>query len=60
VVIWKRAGELVCRVGDGMADVNETWLYCADNKVAKADALYAFENGRWPNDAPPPLNHNEP
>lgn len=60
VVIWERAGELVCRVGDKMADVNETWLFCSDKKVSKAEALFAFENGRWPTDAPTPLGHNEP
>ena len=60
VCIWQHEGELVCRVGPDMADVASTWLYCAGNPVSKADALFAFENNRWPNDAPAPLGHNQP
>lgn len=54
VAIWKEGEQMVCRVGAQMADVNETWLYCADKRVPKADAMHAFETGRWP-DEPPPI-----
>ena len=62
VCIWRHEGELVCRVGADMADdVNAVWLYCSDNPVSKADALFAFENaGRWPGDAPAPIGSNMP
>lgn len=62
VVIWEHDGELVCRVGEEMADVNSTWLFCADKRVSKADALYAFQHGRWPGDAPeaPAIGDNQP
>lgn len=62
VCIWLHEGEMVCRVGADMADVNEAWLQCSDNPVSKADALFAFENNRWPDDVPEaaPLSNNPP
>ena len=60
VAIWKHDGEWVCRVGNEMVDVNDTWLSCAHRRVSKADALHAFEHNRWPGDAPPPIGSNMP
>ncbi len=61
VAIWKHEGKLVCRVGAEMVkDINSAWLYCADNRVAKADAIFAFKHGKWPGDAPAPVGDNRP
>lgn len=61
VCIFMHEGEMVCRVGNEMADVAQTWLFCAGNPVTKADALFAFDNaGRWPGDAPAPILSNNP
>lgn len=62
VAIWvdKTSGVMVCRVGNEMASVADTWLHCARSVVPKIDALYAFEHGRWPGDAPPPIGDNNP
>lgn len=59
VCIWRENGELVCRVGNEMADPAEIWLRCANAPVSKADALHAFEHNRWPGDAPPPIGDNQ-
>lgn len=66
-IIWRHrdSGEMVCRVGpDGAAqmveDVNAIWLYCAKNRVAKADAQHYREHGIWPGDAPAPIGDNLP
>ena len=48
VAIWRKEGELVCRVGTTMRDPIEVWTYCAKNPVTREDAKFAFENGRWP------------
>lgn len=60
VAIWEKDGELVARVGSEMRDPNEIWLWCAKNRVSKTDAKIAFETGRWPDEAPPPIGHNNP
>ncbi len=62
VAIWFQGDDLVCRVGADMRSAEEVWLYCAGNRVAKADAMYAFEHGKWQTDAPEPIGagHNEP
>ena len=60
VAIWMKDGAMVARVGDQMCDPDETWLSCAKNPVAKADAMHAFEHGTWPTDAPAPIGDNHP
>ena len=61
VCLWQQDGAWVARVGDAMADdVDAVWLLCARHKVAKADAVHAFEHGRWPGDAPAPIGNNLP
>lgn len=60
ICIFMHEGELVCRFGNEMADPFAMWLYCADNPVSKADALFAFEHQRWPGDAPAPIGDNNP
>jgi hypothetical protein len=58
VAIWRKEGELVCRVGTTMRDPIEVWSYCAKNPVTREDAKFAFENdGKWPGDAPV-IGHN--
>lgn len=59
VCIWSHDGEMVCRVGNAMADVNESWLFCSSNPVSKSAALFAFEHGRWEDDAPAPIGDNQ-
>lgn len=65
-IIWRHreSGEMVCRVGADanarMADASDTWLYCAKNKVTKAEATHYRETGVWPGDAPAPIGHNAP
>ncbi len=61
VAIWRKDGELVCAVGveKTATDPLSVWTYCADNKVSKEDAKFAFEKGYWP-DQPAPIGHNEP
>lgn len=58
VAIWSHEGQLVARVGAEMRDPHEIWLWAAKNKVSREEANYAFEHGRWPGDAPLPLDHN--
>lgn len=62
VCIWvdQSSGELVARVGPQMDDPASIWTYCAGNPVAKADALFAFDNGRWRDEAPSPAGDNHP
>ncbi len=64
VAIWEHEGLLVCRVGAdmvvGVDAINAIWLYCADNRVPKDDALYAFKHGRWPSDVPAFIGDNLP
>lgn len=59
VCIFIHEGEMVCRVGNEMADVNESWLFCSSNPVSKSAALFAFEHGRWEDDAPAPIGDNQ-
>jgi hypothetical protein len=70
VAIWYRPGknagelgELVCRVASEMRDPLKMWSWVAKNPVDKESAKFAFEHGRWPDDAedtPPPAGHNAP
>jgi hypothetical protein len=62
VCIWvdPSSDQLVARVGADMDDPATIWTYCAKNPVAKADALFAFENGRWRDEAPAPAGDNQP
>lgn len=62
VAIWYDGPEIFCRVGAEMRKADDVWLWCAGNRVAKADAMYAFEHGKWQTDAPEPAGagHNEP
>lgn len=72
VIIWqhRETGEMVCRVGPDanarMEPVLDVWLYCAKNKVTKAEAQAYRQEGRWPGDAPLPIpahpgqGHNAP
>lgn len=62
VCIWldPTSDQMVARVGPDMANPAEIWTYCAGNPVPKAEALHAFDHGRWPNDAPPPIGDNAP
>lgn len=47
------AGEIRARVGDNSrADPHKIWTYCAGNPISKEDAKFAFENGKFPGDAP--------
>lgn len=49
--IWRKEdGELVARVGPDMKDPHAIWTWAAGNPVAKLDAKFAFENGRWPDE----------
>lgn len=65
-IIWadRQSGEMVCRVGPDanpqMVDANEAWLWCAKNKVTKAEAQAYRQDGRWPGDAPEPIASNNP
>lgn len=59
VAIWRQDGKLVCRAGPDQVDPTSVWTYCAENKVGKDAAKFAFERGFWP-DEPPPIAHNEP
>ncbi len=59
VAIWRKDGELLCRVGAEMADPFAVWTWCAGHGVPKDAALFAFENKYWPNE-PPPVGHNLP
>lgn len=59
VAIWKKDGVLVCRVGPDQVEPTSIWTYCAENKVDRDAAKFAFENGYWP-DEPPPIGHNAP
>lgn len=58
--IWLKDGELVCRISGQMEDPYSIWTYVADNKVDKAAAKFAFENGRWPDEPEEPLRSNLP
>ena len=54
VAIWKKDGQLVCRVGATMRDPAEIWSFC--HPVEKDAAKAAFETGKWPGDID--IGHN--
>lgn len=61
VAIWRKDGNLVCRVGRTMRDPHDIWTWCAKSPVKKEDAKHAFETGIWPGDVPrdvPQSGHN--
>lgn len=58
--IWLKDGELVCRISDRMEDPYAIWTYVADNRVDKAAAKFAFENGRFPDEPEEPRRSNLP
>lgn len=57
VAIWrnKDTGELVCAVGVERRATPPTavWTFCAENKIDKDTAKFAFEHGRFPDDPVP-------
>jgi len=57
VAIWRKDGNLVCRVAGEMKDPLEVWTWAAKNPVSKEAAKHAFEHGTWPGDVPMP-GHN--
>ena len=54
VAIWRKDGELVCRVAGEMVDPMDVWTWCAKHPVAKDAARTAFATGAWPGD----IGHN--
>lgn len=56
VAIWRKNGELVCRVGNEMRDPHDVWTWCAERPVTKEAAKQAFQTGSWPGDVP--IGHN--
>ena len=54
VAIWRKDGEIVCRIGKTMRDPVEVWTFVAKNPIAKEIAKVAFETGNWP-DQPEPI-----
>lgn len=56
VAIWRKNGELVCRVGSTVRDAHDIWTMAAKHPVAKDDAKAAFETGAWPGDVS--IGHN--
>lgn len=50
VAIWRKDGEIVCRVGREARDAAEVWTWAAKHPVAKDDAKQAFATGAWPGD----------
>lgn len=57
VAIWRKDGNLVCRVAGEMKDPLAVWTWAAKNPVSKEAAKHAFEHGTWPGDVPMP-GHN--
>lgn len=56
VAIWRKDGNLVCRVAGEMVDPLSVWTWCADKPVSKDAAKQAFETGSWPGDVA--IGHN--
>lgn len=56
VAIWRKDGNLVCRVAGEMVDPLSVWTWCADKPVSKDAAKQAFETGAWPGDVA--IGHN--
>lgn len=56
VAIWRKDGEIVCRVGSETRDAAEVWTWAAKHPVAKDDAKQAFATGQWPGDVG--IGHN--
>jgi hypothetical protein len=50
VAIWRKDGELVCRVGGEMRDPLDVWTWAAKTPVSQDDAKHAFVRGHWPGD----------
>lgn len=47
--IWRNpTGELVCRVGNNMADPRQQWVRLARHPIEEAKARAWFETGLWP------------
>lgn len=57
VAIWRKDGNIVCRVAGEMKDPLAVWTWAAKNPVSKEAAKHAFEHGTWPGDVPMP-GHN--